>query len=107
METIARFEVPEQAHLFRGWLGSRDIAATVLDEHVVQLFWHYSQAIGGVRVVVADEDAERAKTEFEAYRETLRRKPEEIPQAKVWPIVLVASLVFGFPLILFGRRPGR
>jgi len=68
MTTIAKFDSPEEAYLFLGFLGSREIAATVLDEHMAQLFWHYRAATGGVRVVIhddADQDAaEAARCEY-------------------------------------------
>lgn len=103
MITIARFQVPEDAHLFRAYLESRDIPAAVFDEHVVQLFWHYSNAIGGVRVVVGGEDADSAAEASREYFGALRSVPRETSGARAWPLVLLLSLALGAPFLLFGR----
>ena len=104
MVTVARFQTPEEAHLFRSFLGSRGIQAEVFDEHVVQLFWHYSNAIGGVRVVVAAEDEMDAAEAHREYLEVLRSEPREFSGARVWPVVLLLSIAFGAPFLAFGRR---
>jgi hypothetical protein len=39
MRTIATFDTPENAYLFRTFLESWGISATVLDEHLIQWFW--------------------------------------------------------------------
>lgn len=61
MKTIATFSKPEEAHLFRLRLEAADIPAYVADEHFVQMYWLYSNVIGGVRVQIADEDVEPAR----------------------------------------------
>ncbi|MGC3989622.1 MAG: DUF2007 domain-containing protein [Chthoniobacteraceae bacterium] len=61
MKTIATFSKPEEAHLLRIRLESVGIPAFVQDEAMVQLDWLYSNAIGGVRVQVADEEVEEAQ----------------------------------------------
>jgi len=61
MITIARFSKVEEAHLLRMRLEAGGIPAFVQDEHVVQVIWIYSDAIGGIRVQVAEEDAARAR----------------------------------------------
>ena len=105
MKTIARFDAPEDAYLFRAFLDARGVDSSVLDEHVAQLFWHYRAATGGVRVVVHDEDdvpaAEEARRE---YFETINAKPSVTSEVRWWPIVLLLSWAVGGPLLLFGRR---
>jgi hypothetical protein len=56
MKTIAAFSKAEEAHLLRARLEGSGIAAYVRDEYMVTLDWMYSNAIGGVKVEVADED---------------------------------------------------
>lgn len=104
MKTIATFTTPEDAHLFRMFLESRGIAGHVLDEYVVQLFWHYSNAIGGVRVAVEEDDAEEATAAYQEYMASLRSGPYPIQPVRAWPVVILLSLVIGAPLLLFGRR---
>ncbi len=105
METIASFETAETAHLFRTYLESMGIRASLLDEHVVQLFWHYSQAIGGVRVVVHDPDdipaALEARREFRA---AVTSGPSIVTTVRAWPVVLLLSWWIGGPFPIFGRK---
>ena len=61
MTTVARFAKPEDAHLIRMRLGEAGIDAFVLDENLIQIDPFYSNALGGVRVQVADEDAAAAR----------------------------------------------
>lgn len=58
MTTVAAFTTPEQAHLLRLRLEAAGIAAYVQDENLIQTDWLLSNAVGGVRVEVADEDVE-------------------------------------------------
>ncbi len=104
MTTIATFLTPEDAHLFRAYLGSRGIEATLLDEHFVQLFWYYSNSIGGVRVTVDEADADAAQSAYESYMAALREGPYPLQPVRVWPVVLILSSVLGGPFLLFGRK---
>lgn len=61
MRTVATFSKPEEAHLFRTRLEAAGIAAYVQDEHMVQVDWLMSNAIGGVRVQVAEEDVDATR----------------------------------------------
>ena len=61
MITVATFSKPEEAHLLRMRLEAGGVAAYILDENMVQMDWAYSNAIGGVRVQIAEEDVEDAK----------------------------------------------
>jgi hypothetical protein len=106
MTTIATFPTPEDAHLFRAFLESRGIAGFLLDEYVTQLFWHYSNAIGGVRLAVHDEDAEEAAVVYHEYTESLRAGPYPVAPVRAWPVVVLVSLLIGVPFLLFGRRTG-
>lgn len=56
MRTLASFSKAEDAHLLRARLEGSGIAAYVRDENMVSVDWLYSNAIGGVKVDVADED---------------------------------------------------
>ena len=104
MITVATFTTPDEAHLFRTFLESMGIEGFILDEHVAQLFWHYSNAIGGVRVVVNEEDAEEANIAHREYMAALRNGPYPISPPRFWPVVILLSLVFGGPFLIFGRH---
>ena len=60
MKQLACFSKAEDAHLLRARLEGSGIAAYVRDELMVSVDWLYSNAIGGVKVDVADEDYDRA-----------------------------------------------
>ncbi len=104
MVTIAKFFKSEDAYLFRSFLESRGVGAYVLDEHLSQWLWHYTQAFGGIRVDVADDDAEQAEELFVEYNESMKSAPFVEPPVRAWPLVALVSLLFGFPVMLLGRK---
>jgi hypothetical protein len=61
MITVGTFSKPEEAHLLRMRLEAGGVPAFIQDENMVQMDWLYSNAIGGVRVQIAEEDLEAAK----------------------------------------------
>jgi hypothetical protein len=60
MRSVGSFSKPYEAHLLVSRLEASGIRAFLRDEYTVTLYWLYSNAIGGVKVDVADEDYERA-----------------------------------------------
>lgn len=60
MKTIASFTTPMDAHLLIARLEGSGVKAYIRDEHMVSVDWLYANAIGGVKVDVADEDLDRA-----------------------------------------------
>jgi hypothetical protein len=113
--TLATFSKPEEAHLLRTRLEAAGIPAFVQDEHIVQMDWLYSNAIGGVRVQIADEDVPAAQ-EFLAADSEQRpadavdvqcpacgssdTKPDERPRR----LAFLSLLLFSFPLLLSRHR---
>ena len=61
MVTIATFSKVEEAHLLRMRLEDAGIPAYIRDENTIQIDWLDSNALGGVRVDVSDEDLDAAK----------------------------------------------
>jgi hypothetical protein len=59
--TVATFVTPLEAELTRGRLDEGGVEAIVTDAELVTVDWSMSNAIGGVKVRVAAEDAERAR----------------------------------------------
>jgi hypothetical protein len=51
-----------EAEVARGMLESEGIHAVLENSHLVSMVWHYSQAVGGIRLMVPFTDAERART---------------------------------------------
>jgi len=56
MKTIATLMTPEEAHLLRIRLEAAGIAAWLENENTTQILGGFFSMLGGVRVVVADED---------------------------------------------------
>jgi Putative prokaryotic signal transducing protein len=58
--TVAIYDLPPLAHIARDALEAAGIKATVADDQMVGMDWLLSTAVGGVKVQVWEEDAERA-----------------------------------------------
>lgn len=67
MKHLAAFVKPEEAHLLRAHLEGHGIAAYVRDDHTVTADWAISNAIGGVKVEVEDEDLAEAQALLAAF----------------------------------------
>lgn len=61
MITVGRYSKPEDAHLLRMKLGAGGVTAYLRDEFTTQMYWFYSNAIGGVKVEIFEEDEDRAR----------------------------------------------
>lgn len=57
---VARFDSMPEAHIAMGRLEVEGIDAWLADEHLVQTDWLYSIAVGGIKLQVRTEDAQRA-----------------------------------------------
>ena len=58
--TVATFDTPFQASLAKNRLEAEGIAAYLLGESTVGWFWYLSNAVGGIKLQVAEADLERA-----------------------------------------------
>lgn len=63
--TFARFDLAGQAHIAKNALEAVGIKSVLADEQTVAMDWLLSNAIGGIKVQVLEEDAERAVTALE------------------------------------------
>jgi len=63
--TIARFDLAGQAHIAKNALEAAGIKSVLADEQTVAMDWLLSNAIGGIKVQVLEEDAERAVSALE------------------------------------------
>lgn len=61
LQTVATFTSPWEAQLAKAALESEGIEATIADENLIRLYWAISNAIGGVKVQVRQDDLERAR----------------------------------------------
>ncbi|EGU32530.1 DUF2007 domain-containing protein [Vibrio scophthalmi] len=56
MIVVARFSFPHEAHIAKASLDCAGIECYLADEHTVNAQWLYSNAIGGVRLMVHETD---------------------------------------------------
>lgn len=60
MIVVARFSFPLDAHIAKASLDAAGIESYILDEHTVNTQWLYSNAMGGVRLVVEEANLKKA-----------------------------------------------
>ena len=65
LTTVAAFDIPAKAELARNALTAAGIQAVIADSEIVAMDWLISNAVGGVKVQVWEEDAERAAAVLE------------------------------------------
>lgn len=58
--TIETYDNAMQATLARNYLEAAGVRCVLADEHAVSSLWHLSNAIGGIKLQVAEEDFDRA-----------------------------------------------
>ena len=119
---LRSYRDPIDAQLARARLESFGIRAVILDQHLASIQWLYSNAIGGVKVLVEEADLETAR---EALQERggadfLSQLPDQAPLAngdacptcgssavrpsRVHRNAAAISLLTGLPLIAWRRR---
>lgn len=78
MPVIATYTHPDDAYLAVSKLAGSGVEAWLRDESTASLYWLYSDAIGGVKIEVADADVARAREILELPKEPspLLRCPE-------------------------------
>lgn len=59
--TIATYSFPHEAHVAKANLDAAGIPAFIADEHTINMQWLYSNALGGVRLMVPAQYAEMAQ----------------------------------------------
>jgi hypothetical protein len=64
--TLHRYSGLDEAYIACALLASEGVRAFLQDVHLVRFNWLYSNAIGGIRLQVAEEDRERASGILEA-----------------------------------------
>jgi hypothetical protein len=114
VETLARFERPEEGHLLRMRLEAAGFEAFVQDEATVQLLVLYSNVIGGVRVQVPAEELQEAQDflltdtgidDLEPSRKCPRCGWTGIERESFSRRIAYLTLMFlGFPIPVFRHR---
>jgi hypothetical protein len=61
MKTIAAYSTPTEAHIALTRLASAGVDAAIRDEFTVTFGWWYSNAVGGVKIEVVEDDVADAR----------------------------------------------
>jgi hypothetical protein len=106
--TVAHYTDPIEAHLARGRLQSEGIHAHLGDEHLAMANWEWRLAVGGVKLRVADRDAERARIvlramdagEYMLEADTDDARALQAPDRESWSsrLAWLALMLFAIPL---------
>ena len=120
--TLRSYRDPVSAHVARAILEENDIPSFVWDEHVINVQWLYSTALGGAKLRVAEGDVERAEAILNRHDEAdLGEVPEgrlppaegdtcpscagaEVRGSRLFRSSLAVSLWTGVPVFLWRQR---
>ena len=114
LKTIASFSFAHEAHLAKSKLEASSIPAFIKDEHTITMNWLYSNALGGVKLqVLEDQDGEAIdilRADFSkdidaVFGSTTRVCPDcggedYCSYTKGKKSAFMTALLLGFPLIL-------
>lgn len=64
---VGRFRDLTEAELAKGVLESAGIESFLADDNIVAVAWHYSNAVGGIKLFVRAENAETARELLQQY----------------------------------------
>ncbi|MEZ9303656.1 phosphoenolpyruvate synthase [Vibrio breoganii] len=114
MIVVGRFSFPHEAHIAKANLESAGIESFIADEYTINMQWLYSNAIGGVRLMVneADEaeainilqaDFSEALDETEVCEDTCPHcgGVELVPHTKGKQPAFLVFILLGFPLFFY------
>lgn len=111
--TVAHYHDPIEAHIARGLLASQGIDAHLGDEHLMMANWEWRLAVGGVKLRVPAEQAQRAGDVLRAAEQgdyVLEEDPSEtaalqLPdrESRSSRLAWIALMLFSIPLPW--RRP--
>ena len=114
MRTIGNYSKPEEALLVRSRLEAAGIPTFVRDELTIQMYWLFSNALGGVSVAVPDAYAEAAmelvRSEHSAESESPSVECPHCGSSCVrpieWPrrVAHLSLLMLSFPLPFTTKR---
>jgi len=106
--TVAHYTDPIEAHLARGRLLSEGIDAHLGDEHLAFANWEWRLAVGGVKLRVADRDADRARAvlramdagEYALDADSDEQRALQAPDRESWSsrLAWLALMLFAIPL---------
>ena len=105
---LAVFSYVSEAHIAKSYLESNGILSFVFDENLAYAAWHYTSAIGGVRLMVLEEDYHDAATLLQDVEDLkVEIAPYKNPIKKASFFQMVASvlvLIYTGAILPFNRK---
>ena len=101
---VRAFSQPHEAHLARSALQAAGIHVRLADDHIVATNWLYSNAVGGVKVLVPVEDAAAAEAVLAVPAEV---DPDPVPGGGIPAVAVTTCPRCGshdVQLVTLGRR---
>ncbi|UII29206.1 DUF2007 domain-containing protein [Fulvivirga maritima] len=111
--TIAVFQYPHEAHVWKSKLESLEIEAFLKDEMTVQVYNFYSNAIGGVKLQVRERDVEVAqsilqqggvvqasKEQYSGYFNWINERTKTWPLVGKWPVEIRTVFIIASAILL-------
>lgn len=119
--TVASFDTAVEAWIFHNRLADAGLNPFVVDEHTVNTYWLYANAIGGVKVQIPASELEafqqipnvEAEAAFPEFEEDTPEEIEKCPdcasievQIVKWPkrLALWSLLIVNIPLPFYSRK---
>ncbi len=98
---VASFSYPHEAHIAKASLEAAEIPAFIANEHLINMQWLYSNALGGVKLLVPKTLSKQAKELLATdFSESLKLKKLFAQIAVVQKLSLI-RLVRNRPLLYF------
>ena len=118
--TVASFETAPAAWIFRNRLADLGLNSIVVDEHTVNIYWLYSNAIGGAKVQIPESEvaeftsalAGQDEFRFPNINNDLTDNLTSCPQCHSieihvtkWPkrLIFLIWLIIGFPIPIYAE----
>ena len=116
--TVASFETSLAAWIYRNRLANQGLNPIIVDEHTVNVYWLYSNAIGGVKVQIPAAEITEFKSKlnlqtdycFPSIVDDSNENLTSCPRCNSiefhvnkWPkrLIFLTWLVFGFPIPIY------
>lgn len=104
--TIGSFCYPWLAHLFKTRIESEGIQCFVADENIITLYWIYSPALNGVKLLVKESEAKSAMNVLQQkpISTSIEKKPKKIFARLLITVIfliLIPGLFSSFLTLIF------
>ncbi len=100
LQTLARFDRAQEAYMLKGLLEGQGLTAFIADEETVNMAWHLGQAVGGIKVQVAEKDLATAREILASLNSIEKADAERIPSEHQAKQVHRALLAAGWGILL-------